>query len=419
MKKSTSFTQPYWMGIDWGTKHHAVSIVDNQRQVIAKFTSPATLKGMEALGTTLAELGHVAGVAIETTHAPIFYYLSNNGYPVYPVNPKLSKQWREGTSVAGNKSDARDGRVLAMELSRRHDELRVFQPKTPATGELLALCAKQRALIDQRTALLQQLRASLSIYYPAALAFFSDLSSPTAWAFVKRFPTPSSLVQARKDTLIRFLRAHRIGLKPVWLERIEARKEALSWPAVPCALAEEVVSLACVAQLQALQTQLDRLEKLIEERAKELPETQLLQTLPGVGVHLGPALAAMIRAVQEEAGGLQALRCLSGVAPVEDSSGKRCQNKIRRRCNKQWRTTMHLFAACSIAHCAWAEAFYDLCKQRGDGHATALRKLADKWLRIIFRMLQNAEPYDEKKYLDSLAQKHSPVFARIGAKTCG
>ena len=411
--------QTYWVGIDWGKEHHTVAVADDRRAVVRQFTVPATLEGLASLNGTLRSLGPVEGVAIEATHNPLFYYMSDKGYTVYPINPKLSKQWRDGASVAGVKSDARDGRVLATELARRHESLRPRQEADPATAQLLGLCEKQRALIDERTALLQRLRETLSVYYPAALDFFSDLTSPAAWAFVKRFPNPQQLAAARKDTLIRFLRAHQIGLKPTWLERIERRQEACAWPTPPAALAEEGLALACVAQLQALQAHIDRFDRLIAERTRGLPETPLLGSLPGAGARLTPALTALVRSADVPNSGVAVLRCLSGVAPVEDQSGKRRRTRIRRRCNKHWRNILHLFAWCSTNHCRWARAFYDLCKERGDTHATALRKLADKWLRIINRMLQTGQPYDEGLHLENLRKNHSPVYARLCAQAGG
>lgn len=417
--KKRSGSQTYWVGIDWGKEQHAVSIVDGQRRLVTQFMVQATLRGMERLGDTLAALDSVEGIAIETCRAQIFYYLLSKRYRLYPINPKLSKQWRDGTSVAGIKTDARDGRVLAMELARRHEELRAYSQTDPVTAELLGLCNKQRSLIDQRTALVHQLREALNAFYPAALDFFDDLTSPTAWAFFKRFPNPQTLAKSRKQTLLSFLRAHRIGLKPLWLERVENRAAALDWPKVPGALAEEEMMLACVAQLIALQARLNHLEKLIEQYAAPLPETKILRTLPGAGPCLGPALCAMVRSVDVQAEGGEALRCLSGIAPVDESSGKRRRVRIRRRCNKKWRTTLHLFAWSSATYCRWAKAFYDLCKERGDNHATALRKLADKWLRIIKRMIETGESYDDERYVQALRATHSPVYDRLCAKLGG
>ena len=413
MKQTNAKKQTYWVGIDWGKAQHTVAVADDRRAVVEQFTAPATLEGLARLHETLQALGPVEGVAIEATHNPVLYSLVQKGYTVYPINPKLSKNWREGSSVAGGKSDPRDGRVLATELARRHEELRPRRDADPATSELRGLCEKQRALIDQRTALVQRLRETVSVYYPAALEFFSDLTAPTAWAFLKRFPNPQQLAGARQDTLIRFLRAHQIGLKPVWLERIARRHEAAAWPTPPAALAEEGLALACVAQLQALQAHIDRFSRLIAERTKELPETPLVGSLPGAGERLTPELTALVRSGDVPASGVAGLRCTAGVAPVEDQSGKHRGTRMRRRCNKHARNTLHLFAWCSTRCCQWAKAFYDLCKERGDTHATALRKLADKWLRILNAILRTGRPYDEARHLENLRAAHSPVYARL------
>ena len=80
---------------------------------------------------------------------------------------------------------------------------------------------------------------------------------------------------------------------------------------------------------------------------------------------------------------------------------------------------MHLFARCSTVSCAWAKAFYDMHREQGDSHATALRKLADKWLKIINRMLDTGEPYDDARYVESLRKHGSPVYSRLCGKACG
>ena len=69
----------------------------------------------------------------------------------------------------------------------------------------------------------------------------------------------------------------------------------------------------------------------------------------------------------------------------------------------------------SRARSPWAQAYYQLCLDRGDGHNTALRKLAWKWQRILFRSWKSEEPYDEEKYVASLSRSGSPIAAKIQA----
>lgn len=417
--KKTQEEKRYWVGLDWGGTLHAVSIVDEERELQAQFTIPANRDGFEQLGARLHALGYVAGIAIEATQNIVVEYLSSEGFTVYLINPKLSKNWREGSSVVGLKNDLRDGWVLAVELANHAKQLRPRPATEPATAQWAGVCVQLRALIDQRTALVQRLKDTLHRYYPAALEFFTDWTSPVAWRFLKRFPNAQTLAKARKHTVIRFLKANQIGLKPTWEARIDARGEATQWPTPPDAEALELLALATVAQLLALKPYIDKCDDLIEEHESTHPEMKLLRSLPGAGDRLAPALGAMIAVANSEQADRQALRCLSGIAPVKYESGKCKFVRARRRCNKHWRNVMHLFAHCSTVHCAWAKAFYDLCRARGDRHAAALRKLADKWLKIIYAMLATGEPYDDQRYREALREKASPIYQKLSEQASG
>lgn len=408
-----------WVGVDWGGSEHSISVVNDDRKVLDQFSSGVTLQDLEAVAQRLHRFDPVGGIAIETTVNPIVNYLLKEGFTIYPINPKLSKNWRSGNSVAGVKSDSRDSQMLALELSRRHESLRTLTQMDPSVAELAGLCEKLRALVDQRSALVQRLKAALGQYYPGMLSYFKDWTSPVAWRFVKRFPTPEKLARAKKDTIVKFLRANHMGLRPTILEQIDKRDELLHWPQPQDHAALEIAALAAVAQLNALQPIIDQCDKMIAERFKATPQVAVLKSLPGAGKRLAPPMAAMTILTLTGQNDYEGLRCLSGVAPVEDKSGTRQHVLIRRRCNKHWRNTMHLFAFCSTNYSPWAKAFYSLHRERGDSHATALRKLADKWLRIISRMLKTGEEYDEARYVDALRKNNSPVYTRLCGQKSG
>lgn len=403
-----------WVGLDWGGSEHSVAVVSDDRSLVAQFKSGVGLKDLEGLAQRLRCHGEVAGIAIESTVSPVVLYLCDQGFPIYVVNPKLSKNWRAGFSVAGAKSDARDGLVLAVELARRHESLTPLKPGN-VDLELAGLCETVRALVEQRSALVQRLKAVLGQYYPGVLSFFSDWTSPVAWRFINRFPEPEVLAKTQKATLIKFLKINQIGLKPVWLERIDMRAEVAKWPRPANSPSLQLMALATTAQLLALQPKIDQCDKLIEARARKSPQYQLLKSLPGAGDRLAPALTAMTMMMLDNDDMLHALRCMSGVAPVEDSSGKRKNVIARHRCNTYWRNVLHLFAFCTTNSCDWARAFYKFHRERGDTHGGALRKLADKWLKIIRGMLRNNEVYDDARYVRALQEKHSP----FGQRLCG
>src|SRR6185295_11565539 len=89
------------------------------------------------------------------------------------------------------------------------------------------------------------------------------------------------------------------------------------------------------------------------------------------------------------------LSAYSGIAPVTRQSGKSKSVHFRFACPSFLRQTFHEFAAHSIASSTWAREFYQQCRARGAAHHPAVRALAFKWIRILFRCWQARTPYDE------------------------
>lgn len=398
-----------WFGIDWGDFSHSVSVVSETADLVQRFSLPNTPAGFEELDRHLAAYGEVRGIAVEATRNVLLVHLMGQNHPLYLINPKQSKAWRDTDSVAPAKSDARDGLSLARGLAFRHKNLRQVSQSEPAMARLALLCEKECSLIHQRTALVQELKSMLKVYYPAALAFITSWTAPAAWDFLERFPTAEKLRQAREHTVIAFLKGHNLGCSANWKAKVKGRANATQWPKHP---QEDVyVMHACglTRQLKALQSTLKRFQNEIKEAFRSLPQIRVLDSLPGAAEKLTPRIAAIVASSVARQGGLEALRGHTGVAPITEESGKRRRVHIRRMCNKHWRNTMHIYAWCSTRASTWARAFYAYRKAKGDTHSTALRKLADKWLRIIMRMLETNEPYDEKKHLRNLKRRNSPI----------
>ena len=82
----------------------------------------------------------------------------------------------------------------------------------------------------------------------------------------------------------------------------------------------------------------------------------------------------------------------TGIAPVTERSGNKCWVHWRLQCPKFLRQTFVEWAALSIPHCYWAKAYYEQQRAGGSTHQVALRALAFKWIRIVYRCWQNRTP---------------------------
>jgi hypothetical protein len=52
-------------------------------------------------------------------------------------------------------------------------------------------------------------------------------------------------------------------------------------------------------------------------------------------------------------------------------------------------------------------------RAHGMNHHAAVRALAFKWIRIIFRMWQTRTPYSETMYMEQLQSRNSPLLAYL------
>jgi hypothetical protein len=96
-----------------------------------------------------------------------------------------------------------------------------------------------------------------------------------------------------------------------------------------------------------------------------------------------------------------------------DRSGQ-AKTIARRWCRSKFLCqTFHEFAAHSIPHSTWAKACYQELLARAKSHHAAVRALAFKWIRIIFRLWQNGTLDDESHYLKALENRRSPLSKKI------
>jgi cyclopropane fatty-acyl-phospholipid synthase-like methyltransferase len=82
----------------------------------------------------------------------------------------------------------------------------------------------------------------------------------------------------------------------------------------------------------------------------------------------------------------------------------------RWQCPKFLRQTFVEWAAQTINKSFWAGAYYRQQRVKGSSHQAALRALAFKWIRILYRCWQTKTPYDESKCLHALKRRGSPLL---------
>lgn len=100
----------------------------------------------------------------------------------------------------------------------------------------------------------------------------------------------------------------------------------------------------------------------------------------------------------------------AGIAPVTERSGQKSWVHWRWQCAKFVRQTFVEWAAKTVNSSYWAKLYYQGQRVKGKSHQSAIRALAFKWIRIIYRCWKTRTCYDEAKYLLSLKERNSPLL---------
>lgn len=395
---SESFQQlTHFGGLDWGQYHHYLVVEDSAGQIVLSLRFADDAQGWLQMRERIAALGGKLGVAIETSCGPTVERLLSDGVVVYPLNPKAAQSYRDRKSPAGVKDDERDAWSMADALRADGHAWRPLLRQDPLTAELAMLCRDEIALIEQRTALVLQLRAALHEYYPAALQAFEDWTSPAAWRLVIQFPDPQRLFSAGRRKWEKFLHAHKLYRPETASRRLEIFAAAMSQtnPNQAVTRAKSLLAVSLAHQLLLLESQLKEYRQRIQTLFNDHPDSGFFGSLPGAGPKLAPRLLGELGSNRQVFQSVQSLQCYAGTAPVTRQSGRTRYVVARRACNKVLRATVHLWSDQSRHTCAWAQAYYQKKKEQGMGHAAALRCLGQRWLKILWTMWQRGCAYDE------------------------
>jgi len=331
-----------FVGFDWAGHRHDVVVVDRLGRIVEDFRFDDTAEGWQHLVKMLSKHPDPA-VAIETSSGATVERLLEAGYAIYPVNPKAAKRYRERKAPSGTKTDRIDAWSLADALRLDGHTWWVLKADDPLTAELRLMCRDEIALIEQRTALICQLKAALGQYYPVALQAFDDWTLRSTWAFVEAFPTPEALARAGKRKWEKFLHTHKIYRPDSYQKRLDLFAQAQAFCGNQATTnAKSMLAVALAGQLRTLQKHLDQFRDRIQGLFVRHPDHDVFGSLPGAGDKLGPRLLAELGDDRQRFDSPEALQCYAGTAPVSYQSGQMKKVHFRRACHKVLRHTVHL-----------------------------------------------------------------------------
>jgi transposase len=335
---------------------------------------------------------------------------------LFPVPASMSASYRKTFVPSGAKNDPGDAAWILDLLLRHRDRLRRLQPDDPKTRLLLMLVEDRRQLVDDKTRLALRLQDCLKQYFPQLVQWF-DVDTALVADLLKHWPELPHLQRCHDGTLRMFFRRHHAG-EELTASRIEAIRAAVPATDDPALLeAGSMKARHLTESIATLRDQITRLELRRDELVADHPDSAIFASFPGAGRATVPRLIAAFGTRRERYQSAFEVECDTGVAPVHVASGNTDRVSVRRACQKFTRQTFHEFAGQTIPRCEWAKAYYQAHCHKPQQHNAAVRALAFKWIRILFRCWKDRKPYDEQLYLTSLRRRSALIGPTLASAT--
>ena len=374
------------VGLDWADKKHDVCVqFKNGERVFDVIEHTA-----EALDAWLTELhqkvkGRIA-IALELKKGPVVYALQK--YPFITVFP-----------------------VHALSLARYPQKIKAIEPDNADIRLLQQLVEQRRQLVEDKRRFVNRIINTLKQYYPQPLEWFSHRGSLLLCELIIRWPSLQQLKRARRDTIRNFLNAKGGRAMALTEQRVASIDNAIPLTTDPSVIeANALMAAALATQIKVVSEIIKTYDERIETLFDTLPDAGLFKSLPGMGPCMGPRMLAALGDNRDRFNSAEEIQNYAGIAPVTERSGQKSWVHWRWQCAKFVRQTFVEWAAKTVNSSYWAKLYYQGLREKGKSHQSAIRALAFKWIRIIYRCWKARTCYDEAKYLLALEARHSPLL---------
>lgn len=405
------------IGIDWADRKHDLCLQTSSSDKPEFSILSHSAESIEDWVNTLRKRfdGKPIAICIESRKVPLVHaLLKYDLFVIYPVNPLTLAQYRRALRPSRAKDDPSDAQLLLDLVSRHPDQFQPWSPERPEIRALAHMVEMRRTLVADKVRCANRITAALKNYFPQALDWFEDKDTLVFCNFIERWPSLQAAQCARESTLRKFFTDNNVRYPEVIERRIKAIKDAIPLTNdLGVITPNQMLVFALVHQLALTLGHIDNFDEAIAERFRALEDAPLFIALPGAGKHLAPRLLAAFGEDRTRFESADSICQYAGIAPVTERSGNKSWVHWRYSCPKFLRQSFVEWTKESIRYSFWAKSFYHMQREKGKSHNMAIRALAFKWIRILWRCWQDRKPYDEAKYLMALKAKGSPLVAQL------
>ncbi|AEM78226.1 IS110 family transposase [Thermoanaerobacter wiegelii] len=404
-----------FVGIDVAKKTHYARIINHiGLEVIKPFKFKNSIDGYERLVSKILEAKEKSKatkilIGFEPSGhywKPLAWFLKEKGYTVVIVNPYHVKQRKEEEDNSPSKNDRKDALIIAR-LIKEGKFLNCLLPQN-TYADLRNLSVARKQLIKKLNSVKNKIIAILDEYFPEFEEVFKNLWGKAALWVLRNCPFPSMILKLSKEEIAGKLKkatSNRVGMKRAE-KLIEAAKRSIG---VKEGIKGAQIRLNIyLDELEFLKTQLEAIEKAMEELLKKIDIAEYLLSIPGIGVITVAGFLAEVGDIGNYTHYKQ-IQKLGGLNITDNQSGKhRGKAKISKRGRPELRNLLYKASLTLVAKNKEFKALYNYFLRRRENpleKKQALIAISIKLIRVMFTLAKKKEKYDSQKVLGEYRMK--------------
>lgn len=385
-----------FVGLDVGKEHHHATALNSAGKRLHDKALPQDEAALRDVFSQLATHGSVLVIVDQpaTIGALPVTVARAMGIEVAYL-PGLAMRRIADLHPGNAKTDARDAYIIAEAGRTMPHALRRVGGDDDLIADLAVIVGFDDDLAGEVNRVSNRIRGLLTQIHPALeRAVGGNIGHPAVLALLSKFGGPTGLAAAGKRRLTSCAKP----LAPEMHERlIESILKALTQQTVvvPGTKAAELILPQLATQLQRLLAQRAETAKQVEEALDAHPLSQLLMSMPGVGIRTAARLLLDVGdgSAFPTAGHLAAY---AGLAPVTRRSGTSIRGEHPSRSgNKHLKRALFLSAFAAL-HDPDSRTYYDRKRAAGKKHNAAIICLARRRVDVLHAMLKTGSYYQPK-----------------------
>ncbi|MFG2632285.1 IS110 family transposase [Streptomyces sp. NPDC048473] len=383
-----------YLGLDVGKgEHHATALTPSGERVFDKRLPNTEPKLREVFSKLRAKHGSVLVVVDQPASiGALPLAVARDAGCRVACLPGLTMRRIADLYAGEAKTDARDAAIIADAARTMPRTLRNLAPSDESAAELEMIVGFDDDLAGESTRIKNRLRGLLTQIHPSLERVLGPrLDHPAVLVMFERFGSPAQLRKAGRRRLVTLLRPKAPRMAERLVEDVFAALDEQR-VAVPGTDAAALIVPSLASSLSAVLDQRRLLAARIEELLEAHPLSQVLTSMPGIGVRTGARILIDVGDGSSfpTAGHLAAY---AGLAPVTRSSGSSIRGEHpSRRGNKQLKRALYLAAFASLSQ-PESRAYYDKKRREGKHHVAAIVALARRRIDVLFAMLRDGTFY--------------------------